>query len=921
MKNEKKLFLLDAYSLIFRAYYAFIKNPRINSSGLNTSAMLGFTNTLDDILKKEKPTHIAIAFDLPSPTFRREIYPQYKANRSPTPEDIIKAVPYIKEIVKGFNIPIYEMEGFEADDVIGTLAKQAEKKGFTVYMMTPDKDYVQLISENIFMYKPKKGGNSAEIVGLKEVKEKYKIENPEQFIDILTLWGDNVDNIPGVPGVGEKTAIKLISRFNSIDNLYRNLVKLKGKQKENIAKSKDLVKISKQLVTIDINVPVEYNEDECKIKDIDQNKLKGIFDELEFVALARRLFSEPKQETEAVKNSLFDFSETNTDSQISTFSTIKDIEHNYHYVDSGEKRLDLIELLNKTTEFCFDTETTGINPNESELVGISFSFKNHEAYYVPIPSVQTEALQIVSEFKDVFENSKIKKIGQNIKYDILMLKWYNVDVQGELFDTMIAHYLIHPDSRHNLTKLSESYLQYTPVSIEELIGKKGKQQRTMRTVSVEKIKDYACEDADITWQLKPLIEKELIDNNLHKLAMEVEMPLIYVLADMEKQGVKIDKNKLDKYSEELREKIVELQTEIHILAETEFNISSPKQLGEILFDRMKIIDNPKKTKTKQYSTGEAELVKLKNKHVIIEKILNFRSLKKLLTTYVNSLPKLINKRTDRIHTSFNQAVVTTGRLSSNNPNLQNIPIRTEDGRKIRTAFVPSVEDNVLLSADYSQIELRLMAHLSQDENMIEAFGEQKDIHSETAAKIFKVDINDVDRDMRAKAKSANFGIIYGISSFGLAQNLNIKRAEAKELIDGYFASYSKVKEYMNKCIDEARKKAYVSTIEGRKRYLRDINSRNHLLRSNAERNAINAPIQGSAADIIKKAMISIHAKIKSKYKSKMILQVHDELVFDVKKSELDDITKIVKQEMENAVDLTVKLTIEHGVGSNWLESH
>ncbi len=920
-KQDNKLFLLDAYALIFRAYYAFIKNPRYNSEGLNTSAILGFTNTLDEILKKEKPSHIAVVFDYPAPNFRNEIFPEYKANRDATPEDIKRSIPYIKQITEAFNIPIYEIEGYEADDTIGTMAKAAEKEGFATFMMTPDKDYGQLVSENIFIYKPKRFGNAAEVLGKREICEKYKIEDPKQVIDILAIWGDTSDNIPGIPGIGEKTAIKLISKYKSIEGIYEHINELKGKQKENIIKSKELVKLSKKLVTIVTDVPVTFDSAKLKKEEPNFKKLKDIFKSLEFRALAQRII--PEKNTSAVQGNLFGMPESpkTVSEQNKDFNNIENIEHNYVKVDSEEDLIRLISNLEKQKEFCFDTETTGTDPHIAEIIGISFSYRKYEAFYVPLSSENKK--DILKRLKPVLENQYIQKTGQNLKYDIIVLSNNGINVRGSIFDTMIAHYLLHPTGRHNMNAMAEIYLNYSPVSIETLIGKKGKNQLSMLDADAEKVADYAAEDADITLQLKNILQEKIKkDEETEKLAKDIEFPLVYVLADMEKTGVKINKQHLNNYEKELLAKISDCEKKIYKTAGQEFNISSPKQLGIILFEKLKITEKPKLTKTKQYATNETELQKLKNKHDIVNLILDYRGYSKLLSTYAKALPLLINPKTGKIHTSYNQAVTSTGRLSSTNPNLQNIPIRTEDGRKIREAFIPSDENHVFLSADYSQIELRLMAHLSRDKNMLEAFLNKEDIHSATAAKIFNVPISSVTKDMRTKAKSANFGIIYGISAFGLAQNLEISRKEAKELIEGYFATYPEVKAYMEKSIETGRKQEYVKTIFGRKRQLPNINSRNSLLRSNDERNAINAPIQGSAADIIKIAMIRCFEKINNTgLKTKMILQVHDELVFDVPKAEIEEVKQIVKMEMENAADLSVPLIVETGIGNNWLEAH
>ena len=921
---SKNLYLLDAYALIYRSYYAFIKNPRYNSKGQNTSAIYGFTNTLIDLINKENPTHIAVVFDPPYPTFRHEMYKEYKAHREATPEDIKKSIPIIKEIIEGFKIPVIEVATYEADDVIGTLAKLAEKEGFTTYMMTPDKDYGQLVSDNIFMLKPGRGGNEAEIVDKQKICEKYKIKDPIQVIDILGLMGDSSDNVPGAPGIGEKTAIKLIGEYGSIENLYDHIDEIKGKQKEKLADNKDLVLLSKELVTIKLDVPVTIDPEKLVLEEPDEKILTKLFEELEFKAVAKRLFQKeitPTPTASVMQGSLF--GDIEIEKAPSGLKNISNIDHDYQLVDSPEKRKTLIQLLSEQKEFCFDTETTGLNPHTSEIVGLSVSYKNHTAFYVPFPQSKDEATAILNEFKPVFENKSIRKIGQNIKYDISILKQYDIKIFGDIFDTMIAHYLLQPDLRHNLNFLSEQYLGYKPISIEELIGKKGVKQGSMRNVPVDKIKDYACEDADLTFQLKEIFEKELETSYLDNLSASTEMPLIPVLADMEQNGINLDTNALNEFAKGLNVELIKIEEKIIDQAGIHFNISSPKQLGEVLFDKMKLDSNAKKTKTKQYSTSEETLSKIVDKHPIINNILEFRSLKKLLSTYVEALPKLINPKTGKIHTSYNQAVASTGRLSSQNPNLQNIPIREERGREIRKTFIPTDNDHLLLAADYSQIELRIMAHMSQDSNMIEAFKHNVDIHTSTAANIFHVEnIDDVTGDQRRKAKTANFGIIYGISAFGLSQRLDIPRTEAKQLIDEYFNSFPKVKEYMDKSIAMAREKTYVETMMGRKRFLADINSRNSFVRGFAERNAINAPIQGSAADIIKLAMIDIFNELQEKnYKTKMILQVHDELVFDVYKPELEEIKKLVKTKMENAVKLSIPLTVDIGVGENWLEAH
>ncbi len=927
--GEKKLFLLDAYALIFRSYYAFIKNPRITSKGLNTSAIFGFLLTLEEVLQKQKPTHIAVVFDSSEPTFRHKMYSEYKATREETPEDIKKAVPYIKQLVEAYRIPILECPGFEADDIIGTLANKAAQKGFVTYMMTPDKDFAQLVSDRIFMYKPSRAGNESVIWGIKDVKREFNVKSPEQVIDILGLMGDTSDNIPGAPGVGPKTAMKLISEFGSIEELLKNTDKLQGRIKEILEKHKEQVLLSKKLVTINTNTPVEFDEESLKLEPPDKEKLKILFDELEFRQTASRILSEStenkdtlvvEQETktspETIQGTLFGEAAVSE-----TKLNIELVPHSYNLIQTREDLKKLAEELSKLEEFCFDTETTSINALESELVAIAFSWIKGKGYLVYFPENENEIKEMLSILKPVFENDRIRKIGQNIKFDIQVLANYGIEVRGALFDTMIAHYLLEPDMRHNMDYLAETYLSYRPVSIESLIGEKGRNQKTMRSVPVEKIVEYSVEDADITLQLKELFEPKIIKEGMKELAENIEMPLIRVLACMERAGVKLDEENLKSIAVGLREDIIRLEEEIYALAGEEFNISSPRQLGNILFIKLKIDDKAKLTKTKQFITNEEILQKLVNRHPIVGKVLEYRGLKKLLTTYVETLPLLINKKTGRIHTSFNQAVAATGRLSSNNPNLQNIPVRDERGREIRKAFVPD-EGYIFLSADYSQIELRLMAHLSGDKNMIEDFISGHDIHTATAAKIFGVSFDEVTREMRSRAKTANFGIIYGISSFGLSERLNIGRKEAKELIDGYFASYPGVKQYMEESIKQAREKGYVTTMFGRRRYVRDINSRNQVVRGNAERNAINAPIQGSAADIIKIAMIRIFNQIRNKgLKSRMILQVHDELILEVAHDELELVKEIVISEMTGAASLKVPLKVDWGTGSNWLEAH
>ena len=925
--QEKKLFLLDAYALIYRSYYAFIKNPRINSKGVNTSAIFGFVNTLEDVLKKENPSHIAVGFDPSGPTFRHEAYELYKAQREETPEVIRQSVPIIKEIIRAYNIPIIEVPGFEADDVIGTLAKLAEKEGFDTYMMTPDKDYGQLVSPHIFIYKPKFGGGDFEVRGIEEIKQKFSIERPEQVIDILGLMGDASDNIPGCPGVGEKTAIKLVNEFGSIENLLCCTDQLKGALRKKVEENKQQIEFSKFLATIKTDVPIVFNEKELLREAINEIRLREIFEELEFRNLADRVLGTTVNKTTVSKTpiqaSLFDiFPDENTEEEkYSILSELKTVEHDYQVIDNEDKITDLITKLENTEYFAFDTETTGIDPISAELVGMSFALQENKAFYVPIPVERDKATRIVNKFKNALENTNSLKIGQNIKYDYIVLRNYGITVKGKFFDTMVAHYLLQPEQRHNMDYLAEVYLKYKTIHIEELIGPKGKNQLSMRQVPIEKISEYAAEDADITLKLKNVFEKELKKEGLEPLFYSIEMPLIRVLAEMEITGVRVDTEALHQSSILLTEKVLQLEQEIYQLAGTEFNVSSARQVGEVLFERLKIDEKAKKTKTGQYSTTEEILEKLRSKHPIVGKILEQRGIKKLLSTYVNALPELINPKTGKIHTSFNQTVTATGRLSSSNPNLQNIPIRDNEGREIRRAFIP--DDRCLFfSADYSQIELRIMADLSEDPNMIEAFTSGKDIHAATAAKIYKIPIEEVTPDMRRKAKTANFGIIYGISVFGLSDRLNIPRSEAKELINGYFETYPHINDYMDKSIQIAREKGYVETISGRKRMLPDINSKNSIVRGYAERNAINAPIQGSAADIIKIAMVRIFERFeKNEIKARMILQVHDELNFSVPENEIEIVERIVKEEMENAYRLKVPLIADSGIGKNWLEAH
>ncbi len=925
-QNDKKLFLLDAYALIFRAYYAFIRNPRVNSKGMNTSAIFGFVNTLDDILKREDPSHIAVVFDPAGPTFRNEMFPEYKANRDATPEDIKLAVPYIKQIIDGYNIPVIEKAGFEADDVIGTLAKLAEKQGYEVFMMTPDKDYMQLVTENIKMYKPARSGGGPEIIGIPQVQEKYGIEKTTQVIDILALMGDAADNIPGCPGIGEKTASKLVSAYGSVEGLYENIDQLKGKQKEKVQDNKAQVEMSKVLATIKLDVPVEFAEEKVLREEWNSEKLAVIFEELEFRTMKNRLYEKAAvKSTEPVQQSLFGDTTESEQVQATGLMKMADIsvrKHAYHLVDNDMAIASLCAELSVQKEFCFDTETTGLDACSAEIVGLAFSFIEGEAYYIPFSAEREQAQERLEKFRLVLEDENILKIGQNIKYDMLILSNYGITVKGKVFDTMIGHYLIQPEQKHNLDFLAEKYLNYNTIKTEELIGKKGVKQLSMRDVAIDKLVDYAAEDADITFCLKQEIEKEIRSNQLESLFWDMEMPLLRVLFEMEKTGVSLDVDTLRTYATELTDQIIQLEADIKEMAGMDFNVGSPKQVGEVLFDHMKIDEKAKKTKSGQYSTNEEVLQKLQSKHPIIEKILDYRGLRKLLNTYVETLPELINKRTGKIHTSFNQAVAATGRLSSNNPNLQNIPIRDQAGREIRKSFVSSDGEHVFLSADYSQVELRLMAHMSKDQNMLEAFNKGEDIHATTASKIYGVSLDEVTSDMRRKAKTANFGIIYGISAFGLAERLNIPRSEGKALIDGYFESFPGVKAFMQQSVENAREKGFVETLYGRKRYLADINSRNGVVRGVAERNAINAPIQGSAADIIKMAMIHIQEQLeKQNLQSKMILQVHDELNFDVLKSELDTVISLVKNAMENAVKLDLPLLVEHGTGQNWLEAH
>ena len=935
MNQNSKLFLLDAYALIYRAYYAFIKNPRINSKGFNTSAILGFVNTLEEVLKKENPTHIGVAFDPPGPTFRHEAFEQYKAQREETPEAIRLSVPIIKDIIKAYRIPILEVAGYEADDVIGTLATEAGNQGITTYMMTPDKDYGQLVTDHVFMYRPKYGDKEFEVMGVEQVKAKFDIQSPAQVIDMLGLMGDSSDNIPGCPGVGEKTAQKLIAEFGSIENLLEHTDQLKGALKTKVETNREMIIFSKFLATIKVDVPIRLDMNSLVREQADEDTLRKIFEELEFRTLMERIFKKESspaspiagtlfnQENGPVQGNLFEeFTPDHTNEEKkSNLESLNSLSYDYQLIDTEEKRNEIIKKLLTSEILALDTETTGTDPMDAELVGMSFSITENQAFYVPVPAEREEAIKIVREFEPVFKNEKSLKVGQNIKYDMLVLQNYGIEVRGKLFDTMVAHYVLQPELRHNMDYLAEIYLHYQTIHIEELIGPKGKGQKNMRDLSPQEVYLYACEDADVTLKLKNILEQELKKNDAEKLFYEIEMPLVPVLVNIESNGVRLDTEALKQSSEHFTTRLQSIEKEIYTLAEGEFNIASPKQVGEILFDKLKIVEKAKKTRTGQYVTSEEVLESLRNKHDIIDKILEYRGLKKLLSTYIDALPQLINPKTGRIHTSFNQTVTATGRLSSSNPNLQNIPIRDEDGKEIRKAFIPD-DGCSFFSADYSQIELRIMAHLSEDKNMIDAFLSGYDIHAATAAKIYKVDIKEVTADMRRKAKTANFGIIYGISVFGLAERMNVDRKEAKELIDGYFETYPQVKSYMDKSIQVAREHGYVETIFHRKRFLPDINSRNAVVRGYAERNAINAPIQGSAADIIKVAMARIYERFKAEgLKAKMILQVHDELNFSVPAKEKEIVEQVVIEEMEKAYRMHVPLKADCGWGTNWLEAH
>ena len=949
MSEQKRLFLVDAYALIFRGYYAFIKNPRINSKGTDTSAILGFMNSLLDVIKRERPDHLAVCFDKGGSADRVEMYEAYKANRDETPEAIKIAVPYIEEILKAMHIPIMVKNGYEADDVIGTLSKQAEKEGYKTFMVTPDKDFAQLVSDNIFMYRPVFGGGY-ETWGVPEVKAKFEIEDPSQVIDFLGMMGDSSDNIPGLPGVGEKTAKKFIQQYGSMENLLANTHELKGKMKENIEANKELGRLSKQLATIMLDVPVTFDAKDFELNHPDIAKVTEIFEELEFRQLLNnfqktfvsennsnesnvqttdeeqpKATEKPKTSAGAGQFSLFGGDDNSNDETVENYSSRQTAETTPHFYQSIAKgmstKLFIKNLMNQTS-VCFDTETTNINPIIAELVGIAFSWEVRKGFYLPFPENKTEAQDLIEELRPFFEAEHIEKIGQNLKYDIKVLAKYNVQVKGKLFDTMLAHYLINPDMRHNMDVLAETYLNYTPIPIEDLIGKTGKNQLSMRDVPLEKLTEYAVEDADVTLQLKEHFQNELGEANTQTLFDDIEIPLLRVLAAMELEGINLDVAFLNGLSKTLDEDIKTLEVNIYKEAGEEFNIASPKQLGDILFDKLKLVDKPKKTKTGQYATSEDILSYLAKDHEIIQHILDYRGLAKLKSTYVDALPLQVEPSTGRVHTDYMQTVAATGRLSSNNPNLQNIPIRTERGREVRKAFTPRNDDFALLSADYSQIELRIIAALSEEETMINAFKNGEDIHASTASKVFNVPLNEVTREQRSNAKTVNFGIIYGVSAFGLSNQTDLSRTEAKDLIETYYATYPKLRNYISKQVDFARENGYVQTVLGRRRYLKDINSRNAVVRSAAERNAVNAPIQGSAADIIKIAMIHIYNKLeKGNFKTKMLLQVHDELVFDVYKPELDQIKSLVKTEMENAYKLSVPLVVDLGVGNNWLEAH
>ncbi len=942
-KTKKRLFLLDAYALIFRGYYAFIKNPRINSKGRDTSAIMGFMNSLFDVIKRENPDHLAVCFDKGGSHHRTEMYEEYKANRDETPPVIKESVPDIQEILKSMHIPVVELEGMEADDIIGTLSKQAEKEDFEVYMVTSDKDYGQLVSENIFMYKPGRRGKPNEIWGIPEVQERFGVEHPEQVIDYLGMMGDASDNIPGLPGVGKKTAMKFIKKYGSMEGLLAHTDDLKGKMKEKVIAHAEQGRLSKKLATIITDCDVQFDAEAYKISEPDVEKIVEIFKELEFRRLtdqfmkmyneggksAKSLTKEESEKTSKNKTagagqySLFgnDTSKSNPSAEeIQGYRKLQNTEHFYQQINPGLGTELFLKKLLQQKSVCFDTETTSLNTFEAELVGIAFSWEAGTGYYLPLPEDQKQTQQIIDQFRPFFESEQIEKIGQNLKYDLKVLANYDIDVKGPLFDTMLAHYIINPDMRHSMDVLAETYLNYKPQPIEELIGKKGKNQKSMRSVAVEDQTEYAVEDADITLQLKQFFEAELKEANNEKLFKDIELPLLRVLAEMELEGIRLDKAFLSSLTEALNNDISGLEKSVYEEAGEEFNIGSPKQLGEILFGKLKLVNKPKKTRTGQYSTAEEVLSYLADDHEIVANVLQWRGLMKLKNTYIEALPEEINPKTQRVHTEYLQTVAATGRLSSNHPNLQNIPVRTKRGRQVRKAFVPRNEDYVLLAADYSQIELRIIAALSGEDHMMKDFKEGKDIHASTAAKIFEVAIDKVTREQRSNAKTVNFGIVYGVSAFGLSQQTNLNRKEAKKLIDAYYKTYPKLRDYIDAQVAFAREHGYVETVMGRRRYLKDIEARNHVVRSAAERNAVNAPIQGSAADIIKLAMINIQQKFK-KYQSKMLLQVHDELVFDIHKDELDELQNLIKTEMENAYKMNVPLEVEIGIGENWLEAH
>lgn len=945
MPEQKRLFLLDAYALIFRGYYALIKNPRVNSKGMDTSAILGFVNSLFDVIKREKPDHLAVCFDKDGSTERTELFADYKANRDETPDAIRIAVPYIQAILKAMHIPVVELSGLEADDIIGTLAKQAEKENFKVFMVTPDKDFGQLVSENIFMYRPARLGNGIEIWGIPEVQKRFGVERPEQVIDYLGMMGDASDNIPGLPGVGEMTAKKFIAEFGTMENLLANTDKLSGKMRQKIEENAELGMLSKKLATICITCDVAFDAKDYELSVPDAEKVQQLFEELEFRRLKEQFLKLFFEETPSTSSpevagtssakkeireagggqfSLFGSGEEAPESykEVSSRQKITDVPHMYQSILPGMAMKLFVQNIMKQTSVCFDTETTSLNPLEAKLVGIAFSWEATKGFYIPFPEEEETAQQLIEQLRPFFESEQIEKIGQNLKYDVKVLHKYGIKIKGKCFDTMLAHYLINPDMRHNMDVLAETYLNYTPVSISELIGKKGKGQLSMREVPLDQQTAYAAEDADITFQLAQHFRPELIEAKTETLFNSIEIPLLHVLADMELEGINLDKNYLNILSSKLDSDIKELETKIYEGAGETFNIASPKQLGEILFDKLKLIDKPKKTKTGQYSTAEDVLSYLAKDHQIIQDVLDYRGLSKLKSTYVDALPEQVEPLTGRVHTDYMQTVAATGRLSSNNPNLQNIPIRTERGREVRKAFIPRDENYVLLAADYSQIELRIIAALSEETTMIEAFKKGEDIHTSTASKVFNVPLNEVTREQRSNAKTVNFGIMYGVSAFGLSSQTNLSRAESKELIDTYYQTYPKLRNFISEQIDFARENGYVQTVLGRRRYLRDINAGNAVVRGAAERNAVNAPIQGSAADIIKIAMINIHKKLEEgKFKSKMLLQVHDELVFDAFKPELEKLKALVKYEMENAYKLTVPLDVELGVGDNWLEAH